>query len=266
MPTAEVVATRGKYDDPARNEDAVVVTEHFFAVVDGATAKHPVAGGESPGRRASQAVAAAIRGLPPTVGAREAVDVLTRALAALGTSSDVAELPSASVQLLSVHRDEIWAVGDGWASCDGEATRFGHEVERRGARARAALLRTQLERTGLAELLEHDPGRAMILPLLASEHLLTNLDRDDPLVFGRLDGRPVPDRLLRVISLPADWRRVVLASDGYPALGGTFEESEQLLAQRLREDPLMIADPPATKGVGPGQISFDDRTWLEVVR
>ncbi|MGY1635524.1 hypothetical protein ACI78V_02580 [Geodermatophilus sp. SYSU D00742] len=266
MPRAEVAFTRGKFDDPARNEDTHVVTEHFFAVVDGATAKHPHTGGESPGRRASQAVAGAIRGLAPTAGAREAVDVLTRALAALGTPSHLAELPSASVQLLSVHRQEVWVVGDGWAACDGSATRFGHEVERRGARARAALLRAELERATLAELLETDPGRAMILPLLSREHLLTNLDRDDPLVFGRLDGRPVPDRLITVLPLPGDWRRVVLASDGYPTLGGTLEESEELLARRLREDPLMIADPPATKGTGPGQISFDDRTWLEIVR
>jgi hypothetical protein len=85
-------------------------------------------------------------------------------------------------------------------------------------------------------------------------------------VFGRLDGRPVPDRLVHVLTLPEDWARLVLASDGYPALGGDLDQTEALLARRLREDPLMIDEPPATKGVRPGQESFDDRTWLEIAR
>jgi glycerophosphoryl diester phosphodiesterase len=149
---------------------------------------------------------------------------------------------------------------------EGVPTRFGHEVERRGAAARAALLRSELETTPAEELRRSDPGRAMILPLLMREHRLTNLDTDDPLVFGRLDGRAVPPRHIKVVELAENWQRVVLASDGYPMLAPTFEATEQLLAQRIHLDPLMIAEPPATKGVAPGQVSFDDRTWLEIAR
>lgn len=255
----------GKFDDPARNEDLVVTTEHFFAVIDGATAKF-THGDVSPGRRAAEAVAAAIRSLLPDVGAREAVDVLSAAVAGIAPDAPGAEAPTASVMMLAARRDELWVVGDGWTCVDGAARRFGHEIERRGAAARAALLRAELVRTPLAELLETDPGRAMIAPLLQGETLLSNADCDDDLAFARLDGRRVPDRLLTVVPLPPTWARVVLASDGYPELLGTLAESEDALADRLRRDPLMIEDPPATKGIGPGRISYDDRSWLEVRR
>lgn len=266
MPEVVTAFSEGKYRDDARNEDVAVATGDFFAVVDGATAKQPSSGSASPGRRAAEAVAAAIGRLAPGVPATQAVAALTAAVAGLAPDPSSDELPSASVVLLSVARNEIWAVGDGWASWGEQPVRFSHEVERRAADARAALLRAELQRVGPEQLLASDPGRAMVLPLLAAEHLLANLDRDDPLVFGRLDGRPVPDRLVRVVPLPGDWDRVVLASDGYPELPPTLAAAEEHLARRLREDPLMIADPPATKGVAAGGYSYDDRTWLEIAR
>jgi hypothetical protein len=255
----------GKLDDAELNEDLVLAIQHFYAVIDGATAKSSYAG-TSPGRRAAEAVATVIRRLPPDVAAREAIDSLSAALAALALLEPGAESPTASLLMLSVDRDEIWVVGDGWISVEGRPRRFGHEIERRGAAARAALLRAELTRASVVDLLAEDPGRAMILPLLQRESLLSNLDGDDDLAFGRLDGRRVPDRFLHVIPLPAGWSRIVLASDGYPELLPSLEQSERALAERIARDPLMIADPPTTKGVGPGRISYDDRSWLEIVR
>jgi hypothetical protein len=55
---------------------------------------------------------------------------------------------------------------------------------------------------------------------------------------------------------------VVLASDGYLEPAETLEESEARLRARLSEDPLLIGDPPATKALAPGALSFDDRTYL----
>lgn len=265
MPSVAVAFSRGKHGDESRNEDLIVTAPPFFAVVDGATSKTPWTGEKSPGQRVAGIVAATIRSFRADVDARDAVDLITRRIAEQAPPART-ERPAASAIVLSTRRDEVWAVGDGWLVCDGVATRFSHEIERRAAAARAALLRAELRSRPPSELLADDPGRAMILPLLRSEGVLANVDDGDPLAFGRLDGTPVPPSLVHVCALPAGWQRVVLASDGYPAMAASLDEAEALLAARIRDDPLMVDEPAATKGVLPGQVSFDDRTWLEIVR
>jgi hypothetical protein len=257
-----VSATIGRHADPMRNEDRFVLADPFYAVVDGATAKGDYTG-ESPGRRAAAAVEDAIRALDPMASAREGAD---RFSAAIKMTHRLTAEASASVLMISLARGEIWAIGDGWVSIDGVTRHFRHETEARGAYARAALLLALRQRTGGEQLLGKDPGREMILPLLRAEHLLSNVDRDDPLCFGRVDGQRVPDRFLNILPVPATWRSIVLASDGYPELLETFEASERALADRIARDPLFIEEPPMTKGVRPGHRSFDDRTWLELRR
>ena len=56
--------------------------------------------------------------------------------------------------------------------------------------------------------------------------------------------------------------RVILASDGYPALFDTLEETENHLFMLLARDPLCIHDLRGTKGVRPGNQSFDDRSYI----
>lgn len=263
-PVVNVVHARSvaKSVDASRNEDLVVVADPFYAVVDGATAKFD-SSGESPGRRAAATVGTVLRDLTADATARSAVDLMTAALDAERDGSSP-ESPTACLLVLAAHRDEVWVVGDGWVAVDGTARRFGHPFEEAIASERARVLERALETTDVASLMADDVGRAAVLPRLRREAGLAN--GDDPSSFGRLDGRPVPDRLVQVIALPPYWRRVVLASDGYPRLGDSLEETERLLAERLERDPLMIEDPPATKGLAPGLVSFDDRSWLEIVR
>jgi hypothetical protein len=44
----------------------------------------------------------------------------------------------------------------------------------------------------------------------------------------------------------------------------SHDATENVLKERIRSDPLMIDDPPMTKGIAPGQVSYDDRAWLEL--
>lgn len=54
----------------------------------------------------------------------------------------------------------------------------------------------------------------------------------------------------------------MLASDGYPKLMPTLNESEAELQRLLEEDPLCIYENIATKGLNEGQTSFDDRSYI----
>ena len=55
---------------------------------------------------------------------------------------------------------------------------------------------------------------------------------------------------------------VVLASDGYPLLRPTLQQSEQDLDRLLKEDPQCCRLYESTKGLKPGNKSFDDRTYV----
>lgn len=253
--------TCGRRDDPSQNEDRVAIVEPFYAVFDGGTAKCAFAG-DSPGLMAAVAMEAGLLELPPTATAREAIDALTARVAALHFIDE--SHPFASALIYSATHREVWVVGDGWVMFDEQVHQFGHEIESRAAAARAAHLRASLETVSLDSLSNHDVGREMILPLLQLEGDLANLDLPDPLCFGRVDGRPVPERFLHRILVPSATTRLVLASDGYPQLLGSHDATENALHERIRSDPLMIGDPPMTKGVAPGQSSYDDRAWLEL--
>jgi dGTP triphosphohydrolase len=58
---------------------------------------------------------------------------------------------------------------------------------------------------------------------------------------------------------------VVLASDGYPVLKNTLEESENELKKVIKENPLCNKDYLSTKGVKKGNMSFDDRTYIKFI-
>ena len=56
---------------------------------------------------------------------------------------------------------------------------------------------------------------------------------------------------------------VILASDGYPFLGDSLQESEEALKKQLEDDPLCINSFKATKGLMRGNKSFDDRCYVK---
>jgi hypothetical protein len=104
----------------------------------------------------------------------------------------------------------------------------------------------------------------MILPLLRLQALLRNRPRGAALTHAGIDGRPVPPGLIEEWTLAADENSVVLASDGYPRLFMTLGETEEYLMRDLAHDPLRIGQHKTTKGLLPGNVSYDDRAFLRI--
>lgn len=67
-----------------------------------------------------------------------------------------------------------------------------------------------------------------------------------------------------MINVDEGINELVLASDGYPFLKPTLDESEAMLASQLGNDPLCMNTFKATKGLMAGNKSFDDRSYLRV--
>jgi len=260
----------GKHGDPDRCEDLIVVGDAFAAVLDGATDNHDVTfDGLAPGRFAVQACAGALAALPAEADARTAVDRLTtalaRAAAAATPSGPGAGRPALSLVAYSVARHEVWRIGDCAFLIDGEGDNPESLVDLAAIGARSAHLHSLLAAgASIDALLADDPGRALIRPLLRAQRALSNRDDNNPYAYGCLDGTPVPHRFVEVVPVPEAAAEVVLASDGYPELRATLAESERRLADILAEDPLCISRHPTTKGLGPGQVSFDDRAYLRL--
>ena len=80
--------------------------------------------------------------------------------------------------------------------------------------------------------------------------------------YSVLNGEEIPDELIKVIHLSEGKHEIILASDGYPLLRPTLQQSEQDLDRLLKEDPQCCRLYESTKGLKPGNKSFDDRTYV----
>ncbi|MFK0230813.1 hypothetical protein ACIQUL_34135 [Streptomyces sp. NPDC090303] len=260
-------------------EDRLVIVDRggavaLAAVVDGATDKSGRDyGGTRGGALAADTVAGVLRTLTPDTTPSDAVARIATALVALrrrhGVADDDPLGPSAVAAVFMASRGEIWRVGDvhvalrsgeGWRTFPADK-----EIDRVVAHARAAYLRCLLaDGIPASALAVTDPGRSMVLPVLQVQNRLAN--RADRYGYGLLDGTGVPPEFLQVFPVDATVREIVLASDGYLSPVPSLSEAEDALASSLAEDPLRVGDHPATKGVLPGEASFDDRTYLRLTR
>ena len=80
-----------------------------------------------------------------------------------------------------------------------------------------------------------DPGRTAIQENLKLQMSFENINV--PFGYPVLNGQGIEPSMIKVYPVkPGD--EILLASDGYPVLGRTLEESEKELQRILKEDPL----------------------------
>ncbi len=259
---------KGKKPQAERCEDALVITEHFVAIIDGATSKSArLEGVATPGRLLSQALAKTVREWEPAVTARGAIDHLTAVAKDLNTqrAKSNEELASASVIAFSFARKEVWRVGDCLLRLGSNEFPTKNHLEQSVASVRAAYNQIML-RTGksIADLRARDFGRELVMPLLKTHNVLANDYSGSPFAFGVINGVTVPDRHLEIFTLPPDCGQVVMCSDGYPKACASLQEAEASLTEALTADPLCIARIIATKGIGLDDCSYDDRAYVRL--
>ena len=247
--------------DDASWADRVVITPWLVGVVDGSTQKPWEEPGYS-GADLAGDVVAGLQELDPALTMAEAVRRLTERVRPSVAGSPRGTGPCATFAVLNSRRREVWRLGDPWVLLDGTALPRRATAEPGLARRRADVLHDLLM-SGCAvdDLRRDDPGRAAILDGLRAAGEARN--GSGPLAIGVVDGRPVPPDLLEVFPLARTVSEVILATDGYPQPPVDLHGAETSLARRLSRDPLLIEEPPMTKGAPPGR-SFDDRTFVRV--
>lgn len=246
-------------------EDAVVLTDSHVVVVDGMTTGF----GQNPARQpsagfvAAQCVAEAALALAPEATVLEAVQMWTDALADEHRNhSDV--LFGASLVCLSIHRREVWRVGD----CHfrvAEKEFYGEKlVDQANAAYRAAINHGRIASGMALDSLRHeDPGRQATAPLLATQRSLAN--HDGPYGYGVLNGISIPHRFIERVAVGAGRVGVTMMSDGYFVFGRDLADAENELAAALSRDPACINElARMAKTWKPGSNGPDDRTYVRV--
>jgi glycerophosphoryl diester phosphodiesterase len=258
-----------------KSEDGIVVTPDFVAVIDGSTSKttrryHPL---RSNGECAMRVIASYIRRMSPRnschqfcVGATHAIQKVYTPLWKPNKADIIARLKEhpeerlcASAVIFSRLRREIWMVGDCQCLVNGQLYENPKPYENILAQQRADEINRLLSQgTTVDQLRREDIARPTIIPHMLQAMQGQNHD------YSVIDGFPIPERHVPVITLTLQPFELVLASDGYPFLLPTLAESEAALQQQLTEDPLNIGRFKATKGCMEGNNSFDDRAYIRL--
>ncbi|MGI6437947.1 MAG: hypothetical protein ACOX0D_07930 [Sphaerochaeta sp.] len=265
----------GKSPD-LENEDGLFINEHFAAVIDGCSSRKPLSGQtRTNGVIAKNLLLACLENLAPHASKDETFHALndsirrwygTRDL--LEAAEEDAELrPGAYIAMLSNARREIWILGDCQALADGV-----HYTETKAIDTLMELNRTMLIEEALIQGFsrEHLLRHPELIQDRLSEFMTHQAAFQNRMVGTSIFGYPTLDGFfdhyesIIVVQLGSDSKEVVLASDGYPFLRPTLEESEMKLKQLLRKDPLLYTEYRATKGLNPAYTSFDDRSYLRI--
>lgn len=239
-------------------EDGWVATDDFVAVVDGSTSKTPfrLVPEMKNGRLAMQLIVSFIQKMPADstvfdfcegITARFAKEYQDRGLLSRMAKHSEERL-TASVIVYSKGRREVWMVGDCQALLDGVLYENSKPYEQEVAQRRVALIRQR----GMSPA----EARKQIEPLLI-QSMLDGQNKK----YAVIDGFEIYMPGVKVIEAK-DCKEIVLASDGYPFLLPTWQESEQALRRQLQDDPQNISQFIATKGLVAGNQSFDDRTYV----
>jgi hypothetical protein len=252
---------------PEACEDAVFVSDHFAAVVDGVTSKSDFRyQGKTTGKLAAEMITDVLAGLSGTENAREIIRKINQKFARFYEEVpfpyNVREKGLQAVCVIySEYFQQVWMIGDCQAAVDGQEYYNPKKSDVVLSEMRSLALHVAAAE-GSSPLPMGD-ARALIEPWLLKSTVFANRE-DSPYGYAVINGEEIPSSLIRVIPIPEGRHEIVLTSDGYPRALGTLQASEDYLAEILLKDPGCDEIFLSTKGLAAGQKSFDDRSYLRL--
>lgn len=260
----------GKAQDQSLCEDMFYHDSNYIAVIDGASSiQSSFWGDKKSGRVAAEAVYKTMSQLPTEASAEDAIAILNEGIRQayghrLETASADPHLQMfANVILYSANAREIWSFGDCHGRINDQYFTFEKPIDQYLSQLRCEYL-MKLINAGQKEdaLLAHDPSREYLQPFLLEE--LQYANTSGQWGFDVLNGMQINASNVRRIPVNSG-DEIILATDGYPFVKATLAQSEAALEQLITDDPLMFRIHKSTKGVVPGNRSFDDRTFVRFV-
>ncbi len=254
-------------------EDRIHISDHFIAVIDGATEKSDYEWGtDTPGRMIGEIIDRVFGELEPDSTLPQAIEAFNAEIQVLYQKHDVLEKikkrevepGAATLCALSLARREVWIVGDCQVLIDDRFISPPKKTDEILSSVRALYLELEMARgKTVEELVQLDTGREYILPLLRGVSVFQN-DAESPYGYGVVNGFEIPAGMPVIEQICDDVQTIVLASDGYPELRRSLNESEKVLQTIQKHYPLATNHYSSTKGLSVGNLSFDDRGFIHV--
>ena len=257
-----------KKNKTIENEDMVYYNDDFCVVVDGATSKsQELIFGKTGGRKAAELIIELFENnFISKYDPADAVIKIIRDRFDDFSKKNKLSLRNihlcASVLVFSNNFKQIWSVGDCQYSINGKKYFEKKKIDQLFSEVRSVLIRC-LIKSGYneKELLEKDISRIHLEKMLLLQQLLENSNDEYGYSVLSCEGE-IPKVSITNVEKGDE---IVMATDGYPFLCNTLDESETELDRILNEDPLMYKIVKSTKGVYAGNISFDDRTYIRFI-
>lgn len=250
--------------DPTRkSEDGIVVTPDFIAVIDGSTSKTDRRYSllHSNGEYAMRLISRYIRRMPKTTTCHQFCVGVTQYIRKHYKRSQLQRLSehpeerlTASAIIFSRLQREVWLVGDCQCLVGGSFYDNPKPYEQELAERRAAIIAASPEPHD--HFLADDTARKAIIP-----RMLETMQNQNK-TYAVIDGFPIAEQHVRIVTLDFQPWQIVMASDGYPFLCPTLAESEAKLLEQKTHDPLNVGAFKATKAFVTGNNSFDDRAYI----
>lgn len=239
------------------------MTDDFIAVIDGSTSKteRRYSLFHSNGEHAMRLVSKYIKGMPKATTCHEFCVGVSAYILKQYKKSQLPRLAlypeerlTASAIVFSRLNREVWMVGDCQCLIGGQYYDNPKPYEQELAELRADYIASS--NLPQETFLTDDTARQHIIPRMLEAM------KEQNKTYAVIDGFPIPEEKVRIITLDFHPWEIVLASDGYPCLCPTLEESEQKLQWQKDNDPLNIGQFKATKAFMKGNNSFDDRAYI----
>ena len=252
--------SRGKALD-GYSEDRLIQTPFHFGVLDGS--RGPAYDKSDVISAIMDAAVALMHDVAEDITLEALVDKMVGSVCSIKQKADFEDFRRSGGYvfcLFSRHYGEIWRVGDCKFRNDGVTNAPFGQLEEQTAQSRAMILRSMmLDGLSVADIMAHPDYDCLVNELLYCQSNFLNQETERGSV-GAIIGNAVPQCFMeRHKPKPG---RLVITSDGYPTLHDNLEATEQSLAAFLKEDPLCINSNLQCKGLGPGRVSFDDRTYI----
>lgn len=259
---------RGKENNPDTCEDGLVIGKNLIAVIDGVTSKGTrLWNGMTSGCYAKKVLIDYLEGDVEKQSAAELLDnldaVLREQIKDFCAEPFSEEYPRAAIIVYNDVYKEIWVYGDCQCRINGDIYLHSKKIDELNADLRAFYLEYQiLQGIDINSLVEDDLGRKYIKSNLLMQSTFENISG----YFGYpiLNGMGIEKSMIKSYPV-SEGDTIILASDGYPVLEQTLNESEETLAYILRNDPMCFRLYHSTKGIKQGNISFDDRAFCRFI-
>ncbi|MBE5999874.1 MAG: hypothetical protein E7239_00495 [Sarcina sp.] len=263
----------GKTGDDTCCEDAVFAGNRFIAVIDGVTSKGKLQyEGKTSGRRAAEVLVEAFSHLE--LKKEKDIPTETKVIEFLDTElkkemerSDFTIAPEDYLRASVIYFDRKKKIVVSYGDCNcriGFETHFHtKKIDVELAEKRAKTLEEHIKLgKKIDDLRKDDPGRKEILEEMKHRQFAYE-NTTEEYGYPVLNGHGINKEMIQTYDV-YEGQKIILCSDGYPYIYDTLEKSEKELKKLLDRDPLLFREKKSTKGLAPGALSFDDRTWVEI--